>query len=162
MNAVYAPPRPTTTTIPGRYGVTDCANASAPEWSPLQPDYNATLTDRPALTPRGRIARRALAQQVARFRELFRTLADEWHEETDHVSSPTRKYMHPAYQRIISLGLQALPFILGDLQTRGGDWYWALSVITGGASPVPDDAAGDVRRIKTAWLDWGRQNGYIS
>jgi hypothetical protein len=94
-------------------------------------------------------------------RNEFKRLADEWHDATDHLSSPTRKMMHPAYQRIISKGAGMIPFILEDLKRRGGDWYFALGVISG-ENPAPDNAAGNVRLIKNSWLEWGSRKGYIN
>lgn len=90
----------------------------------------------------------------------FARLADEWHAETGHLSSPRQIATHPAYQRIIGLGDRVIPLILSDLRRRGGEWYWALRYITG-QWPVPDDAAGDVRRMKEAWLRWGETLGHI-
>ena len=94
-------------------------------------------------------------------REDFVALADEWHAETGHLSSPVQIATHPAYQRIIGLGERVIPLILQDLRTRGGQWYWALRALTG-ASPVPVSAAGNIRVATQAWLDWGRQQGYIA
>jgi len=90
----------------------------------------------------------------------FRALADQWHEETDDLSSPSKIAMHPAYQRIISKGERVLPLILEDLKERRGEWYWALRTISG-ESPVPAHAAGNRRLVDEAWLDWGRSRGYI-
>lgn len=89
----------------------------------------------------------------------FTQLAEEWLAETGHLSSPRQVAMHPAYQRIIGLGEPAIPLILSALKERGGQWYWALRAITN-ASPVPDDAAGNIGVMKEAWLRWGDARGY--
>ena len=39
--------------------------------------------------------------------------------------------MHPAYQQIIGMGADAVPFILLEMEEHGGYWFWALSAITG-------------------------------
>jgi hypothetical protein len=39
-------------------------------------------------------------------------------------------------------------------------WFWALEAITE-ANPVPREAAGKVRRMARAWLEWGKQQGLI-
>lgn len=93
--------------------------------------------------------------------EEFARLADQWHEETGHLSSPSQIAMHPAYQRIIGMGERAIPLILRDLHLRGGQWYWALRAITD-QSPVPQDAAGNIRIMKQAWLHWGANRGYVA
>jgi hypothetical protein len=66
--------------------------------------------------------------------------------------------MHPAYQAIIGMGRQVLPLILEELEQHGGHWFWALHSIT------QEDPARD--RINftdaaSAWLEWGRQRGFL-
>ena len=89
----------------------------------------------------------------------FKSLAEEWHNETDYSPSPTRKISHDAYLKIIRMGIPAVPLILHDLRIHGGDWYTALCIITE-ESPVPADAEGDVELMDSAWFEWGRRNGY--
>ncbi|MCI0387582.1 MAG: hypothetical protein MOB07_02260 [Acidobacteria bacterium] len=62
---------------------------------------------------------------------LFQELANQWRRETAHLSLAIKKVMHPAYQRIIGLGPDAVPLILRELQRRSGHWFWALKAITG-------------------------------
>jgi hypothetical protein len=40
-------------------------------------------------------------------------------------------------------------------------WFWALESITD-ENPVPPEAAGKVRQMAQAWIDWGRGRGLIS
>lgn len=94
-------------------------------------------------------------------RDEFERLANQWYEETGHLSSPRQIAMHPAYQRIIGLGAPAIPLILRALQERGGQWYWALQAITN-ESPVAEDEAGNIPRMKEAWLRWGASRGHIA
>ena len=100
-----------------------------------------------------------LPEQLNAGREAFNVLADEWHRETGHLSSPEQISMHPAYQRIISMGELAAPWILNDLRIRGGFWFWALRDITN-SSPAADAGAGDMVATRDAWINWGRQQGY--
>lgn len=90
----------------------------------------------------------------------FRALADRWHEETCYLSSPSDIRGHPSYQAIIARGDEFLPHILRDLRDHGGDWYGALHAITG-AWPAPKEAAGRFRLLRAAWLQWGREHGYL-
>jgi len=90
----------------------------------------------------------------------FAELANQWRQETGHMSSPEEIAMNDAYQRIIGFGEPAIPLILKDLKRHGGHWYWALRALTG-QWPVPDDAAGNMPRMKQAWLDWGVHHGHI-
>jgi hypothetical protein len=90
----------------------------------------------------------------------FDELALSWSTDTAHLSSPIKLMKHPAYQRIIALGAPVLPLILRDLSENGRFWFPALNAITG-ENLVPDDAAGDIERMTSAWIEWGRVNGLI-
>jgi len=93
--------------------------------------------------------------------QQFRSLVEQWRRETGMLSSILKKAMHPAYQRIIGMGPRAIIPILRELQLRPDHWFWALTYITG-ENPVPQEAAGNLRRMAWAWIEWGRQKGYIS
>ena len=88
-------------------------------------------------------------------RNRFLALAREWHAATDSLSSPSEIAMHPAYKRIIGMGMVAVPFILEDLRRDGGQWFWALRAIIGRA-PYGRESAGNAPAMKEAWLEWGR------
>ena len=90
----------------------------------------------------------------------FRRLADLWRAETSLCSSPSVKASHPAYLRIIGMGRSALPFIYRELERGDGHWFAALRAITG-ANPVKPDDAGNIRKMKQAWLEYLRQNESI-
>lgn len=94
-------------------------------------------------------------------KDEFQLLSEEWKKETQYVSSITDIAMHPAYQRIVGLGNQAIPLILQSLAREPSHWFWALRAITG-ADPVPPQARGKVREMAQAWLRWGRENGWIN
>lgn len=93
-------------------------------------------------------------------KHAFEKLALSWSADTAHLSSPIKLMKHPAYQRIIGLGPPALPLILRDLAENGGFLFPALNAITG-ENPVPDDAAGDIEKMTSAWIAWSRENGLI-
>ena len=92
--------------------------------------------------------------------ELFRQLAERWREETRYLSSTTDIAMHPAYQRIIGLGPAVLPLIFAELQRQPDRWFWALHALTG-ADPLPPGERGKLGGMTQAWLQWGRENGYL-
>ncbi|HEY1192452.1 MAG TPA: hypothetical protein VGE74_32815 [Gemmata sp.] len=96
-----------------------------------------------------------------RLTAAFRALADEWRAATRFLSSTTDIAMHPAYQRIIGLGPQVLPLILGELAKQPEPWFWALAALTG-EDPVPAADKGRGRAMADAWLKWGRENGWIA
>src|SRR5258706_6816784 len=97
------------------------------------------------------------AQQSDREHE-FRSLADQWYRETGMLSMMQKKALHPAYQRIIGMGRDALPFIFPELKQRGGHWLWALTAITG---EDPAESGHNFKEAVDAWLAWGKQHGYI-
>ncbi len=90
----------------------------------------------------------------------FERLAAEWKQETEHLSSVVAIAEHRAYQEIIGMGNEAIPFILRDLEESSSQWFWALRSITG-ESPVRSEDRGDVDAMTAAWLDWGRRKMYI-
>lgn len=96
-----------------------------------------------------------------KFEARFCSLAKLWREETAPLSSPTRKAAHPAYQQIIEMGVRAIPLILQDMQHHPGHWSMALQEITG-ENPVPKVAAGHVTQVADAWVEWGRNKGYLA
>ena len=89
----------------------------------------------------------------------FKSLVSQWRNETSHLSSATRMAMHPAYQRIIGLGPDALPLILSELKREPDHWFWALNAISGDDPASADD---DFGAAVAAWLRWGIARGYIA
>lgn len=90
---------------------------------------------------------------------LFESLAEQWEDDTWAYSFIERKVLHPAYQRIIGMGHEAVPLILVRLEDRGPDhWFWALEMITGENPAEGTETMEDATR---AWLAWGHEIGYI-
>jgi len=90
--------------------------------------------------------------------EEFQSLVREWREGTAYISNLEKIVMHPAYQRIIGLGRNALPFILRELRQKPDHWFWALKAING------SDVAEHSQTIELAaarWISWGVSNGII-
>ena len=91
--------------------------------------------------------------------EKFEHLASQWEEETAFLSSITAICAHPAYQQIIGMGVDALPFIFADLSREPNHWFWALKSITG-ADPVSPEHRGNMVAMTTAWLEWAKSRGH--
>ena len=104
--------------------------------------------------------RRLQNQEIAEVERLFSSLADEWRNETAHISSIPRIVMHPAYQQIVGLGRPVIPLILKSMRQEPGYWFWALEMIAR-ENPVPPESAGHTRQMKQAWLNWGKEQGLI-
>lgn len=90
----------------------------------------------------------------------FPALVERWKKDTEADSSIARMVRHPAYQQIIEMGQAAVPLLLAELQRELDFWFAALHAITG-ANPAPPEAAGKVKQMAQAWIEWGREKEYI-
>src|SRR5580700_5520512 len=86
--------------------------------------------------------------------ERFRQLAAEWRDAVGPLSSATKIIQHPAYQGIIALGGDVVPFILRELEQKPDHWFAALRAITG-ADPVTTEERGLMDMMAAAWVNWG-------
>ncbi len=98
--------------------------------------------------------------EVSQIEAQFNMLAETWYRETLHSSAYLDKILHPAYQRIIGLGKDVIPLILRELQDAPAEWFWALRALTG-EEPTTPEMAGRRDEMAKAWLNWGKENGYI-
>jgi len=90
----------------------------------------------------------------------FNQLVEQWRRETRGVSSTEQLSMHSAYQQIISIGGDAIPMLLRELERIYGRWFWALKSISR-EDPVTPEQRGKTREMIESWLNWGRKKGYI-
>lgn len=90
----------------------------------------------------------------------FHVLVKQWKKDTEADSSITRMIRHPAYQEIINMGEPVVPLLLAELKREPDFWFAALQKITG-ADPVPKASAGRVEEMAKAWMEWGRDKGYL-
>lgn len=97
---------------------------------------------------------------ISRTMATFNSCVATWKEDTKFKSSLTEMFLHPAYQRVIGLGPDVVPFILRELSDNGGHWFWALAALTG-INPVHADQEGKPRLMREAWLVWGRAHHLI-
>lgn len=101
---------------------------------------------------------KSFAKELA-VRERFRRLSQEWKARKSHVACVEDAILHPAYLRIIGMGSDAVPLILAELERELDHWFPALYAITE-AEPVAEADQGKMSRMATAWLEWGRANGF--
>jgi hypothetical protein len=94
-------------------------------------------------------------------RNRFRRLAAEWSEQSKYLSNTAQMAMLPSYQRIIGMGLAAVPLLLEELSREPDHWFWALEAITE-ENPVPREAAGNVPLMARAWVEWGKQHRFLT
>src|ERR1700687_3456708 len=91
----------------------------------------------------------------------FQTLADQWKKDTLVVSSVSDMVMHPAYQRIMSMGKPALPLILEELRSELDHWFYALEFIAGTEGKDVAKGVDNLEDARSAWLEWGYRHGYL-
>jgi hypothetical protein len=90
----------------------------------------------------------------------FRYYAAKWKHETGGDSSLTNITSNMNYLRIIRIGEEAIPLILQELQRESAPWFVALRAISEDDS-VGRDSPGDFRKMAAAWIQWGKDRGYI-
>jgi hypothetical protein len=90
----------------------------------------------------------------------FRALVKQWKKDTETDSSILRMIRHPAYQEIINMGEPVISLVLAELKREPDFWFAALQKITG-ADPVPKVSAGRIEEMAKAWIEWGRDKGYL-
>jgi hypothetical protein len=93
--------------------------------------------------------------------ERFKQLAAQWKEQSRFLSNTAQMAMLRPYQKIIGMGMTAVPLILEELRREPDQWFWALEAITD-ENPVPPEAAGKVRMMAQAWVAWGAKHGLIA
>jgi hypothetical protein len=102
----------------------------------------------------------APAPSSLEMQERFHRLALEWKEQSRYLSNTAQMAMLKPYQQIIGMGWAVVPFILQELRREPDHWFWALEAITG-EDHVPPEAAGKVRAMAQAWVDWGIKRGLL-
>lgn len=101
-------------------------------------------------------ADRPLAEETVSAR--FQRLANQWSENTMHVSSASDLINDRHYQEIIDLGWDVVPYLLIDLQQNKRFWFPALAAITG-VRPFDPSDTNSPRRMAEAWVRWGKLKG---
>ena len=99
---------------------------------------------------------------LATEKEDFERLANEWERNRRRGVDLADMAMDTAYQQIIGMGPQAIPWLLERLEEKPDHWFWALNAITRLDNVVPEESYGNLSEMADAWLNWGRQKGYIT
>jgi hypothetical protein len=90
----------------------------------------------------------------------FKRLLELWRKETEYMSSMTQAFLHPAYQEIVGMGKEALPFIFRAMEQNPDWFFWALRAITG-ENPVRTEHRGRLKEMTIDWIEWAKEKGYI-
>ena len=94
------------------------------------------------------------SQDAVELEGIFNGLAATWSNETGAYSITSKRYAHPSYQAILTLGKDAIPLILKQLREKPDMWFEALTAL---AKPkVNPVKPGDTfEEAINAWLKWG-------
>lgn len=96
--------------------------------------------------------------------ERFREQADKWQRETQHLSSPGQRMMHPSYQAIMGMASdnrdEVIDLMLRDMQQNRRAWFWALSYLAQD-NPISASDAGKTDKMIKAWVKWGEERGRL-
>lgn len=91
---------------------------------------------------------------------LFSALAKEW-RKTRGISSRVKDLIkNDAYEAIVRMSWDAVPFILEDLARQPDHWFLALQHITN-ADPVKEEHRGNLKTMAQDWIDWGMAQGHF-
>ena len=93
--------------------------------------------------------------------ERFKDLVNRWRAETGHISSLSDIEEHEAFKSIVAMGQSAIPLILYELSENPSWLLLALDAIVDEPPDLPEDSQGGLMDSTSAWIDWGRSNGYL-
>ncbi len=94
-------------------------------------------------------------------RQKYLKLREEWEEGTATISSLTIQMEHPAFQEILQLGPDVIPFILEDIQHEASWIIIALPILAGERPTIRPEDAGRLSILVASWLEWGQAKGYL-
>lgn len=90
----------------------------------------------------------------------FDELAAKWKRDTNGVSSMSRTLSNESYQKILTYGWQAVPFIIADLKKEAAPWFSALRLITGQCG-IGVNHRGQFRKIADEWIQWWQDSNRL-
>ena len=106
-----------------------------------------------------------LPPKEAGIEQHFRRLQTQWNADPLVLSDPAKIMDHPAMRGIVAMGEVVVPLILRDLQDKPSLLVWALPEITGENLAPPRTEGGFLKwNVDTqieAWLQWGREKGFV-
>jgi hypothetical protein len=92
--------------------------------------------------------------------ENVNRLAAQWEKERPRGADAHESIDTPAYAAIIKMRYRAIRPLLLILRRKPDHWFYALNQITG-HNPVPPQSEGRLNEMADAWINWGRERGYI-
>jgi hypothetical protein len=92
--------------------------------------------------------------------QRFQEQANKWQRETQHLSSPGQRMMHPSYQAILGMAnenrREIINLMINDMEQHRRPWFWALSYLAQD-NPVSQADAGKMDKVIKAWVNWGKE-----
>ena len=118
---------------------------------PIRKEWSIVILRRPA-------GKKSASPELER---EFGGLVKQWKKETFALSSLSKIYAHPGYQRIMAMGKEGIPLVLKELQKNQGHWFYALRFMAGEQGKGVAEGLTDFESAKAAWLEWGYQNNHL-
>jgi hypothetical protein len=115
------------------------------------PDFNYGSIDPLPSKSSGRISYRP-ALTVSE-RDTLLDAITNWKLKTAHFSLRSDKVLNEVFEKIISFGSSAVPYLIEDLRLEPSYLFLALERITG-RNPVFEEIRGNIPAIVGAWLQW--------
>lgn len=104
--------------------------------------------------------RNPIVENISLIEKQFNKLATKWKNETGIFSTTPQKVFNDSYLDIIGLGKDVIPFILKDMEHGSAHWHTALKALTK-ENPVPNEDLSKSKKVREAWLTWGKNNNLI-
>lgn len=93
-------------------------------------------------------------------KERFNELEIIWDNETGYLSNMDKKFEHPAYKEILSMGWLLVPTLLELMDRPSTHMCFALGTITKQWPSKPEDA-GRIRVFCDDWRQWGKEHSTL-
>lgn len=95
--------------------------------------------------------------------KVFNIYAEALKRETGGLSLSERIVKNQYYKNIINLGPRILPFIFKDMQKEPYYWFEALEqLIKPKIDPIAAQHYGNMEKMTNDWLNWAKENNYIT
>jgi hypothetical protein len=108
--------------------------------------------------------RRIVDSNNRKFEQTIIFYFDNWLNEVTYISSPISIKENSNYQHLIELKSKNVVRVLINHISKNninGPWYYLLNDLTE-ENPVNWKHSGQVKEIKKDWLNWAKENNYIS
>ena len=93
--------------------------------------------------------------------EKFRSLVDQWRTETRYISSLSEIEEHEAFAKIIGLGGPVISLVLNELVENPSWLLLALDALVDNP-PISENSTGGLLDSTNAWIEWGKEKGYLA